>query len=84
MTKAERLMKSGPFSIKLSRERNGKLHEDYTAEFKPDFDNPLHITDKDFDAGDLYNGNGIILSRESAAELAKFLKRLFLDEDAKD
>jgi len=81
MTQAEKLLKLTPLSIKLSSEVNGKLQESYVAEFKPDFINPLQITDKDYDGEDPYTGSAVFLSLESAVELAKFLKRLLLDED---
>ena len=79
MTKAEKLIEAGPLSITLKRD--GSAEDDYIAEFKPDLANPLQITDKDFDGNDPYTGNIIYLSYESAVELAKFLKTLFLEED---
>ena len=81
MTKAEKLMEQNPLEIALSCERDGEYHEEYVAEFKPGYLNPLHIKSKDYNQDEL--GDSIIyLSHESAVELAKFLKDLFLDEIA--
>ena len=84
MTLAEKLNKSGPLSISLNCIRDDIPHDDYVAEIKPDYKNPLHITEKTFDGKDPYTGSAIYLSYESAVELAKFLKRLFLDEDPEE
>ena len=81
MTLAERLMELDPLTIMLSSEGDEKSQDKYVAEFKPGLANPLQIMDKYFDGGDPYTGNAIFLSYESAVELAKFLKHLFLDED---
>jgi hypothetical protein len=81
MTRAKKLLKLGPVSIKLKSEIDGKLKERYIAEFKPDLINPLFIADKDYDGKDPYTGSAIYLSLDSAVELAEFLKRLLLDED---
>jgi len=76
MTKAEKLIELG-LHITLSREEDGKLQEDYVAEFKPGYINPLQIQEK---KGGHYLPV-VSLSLESAVELAEFLKHLFLDED---
>ena len=78
MTKAEKLISS--LRITLSSKKDGKPQEDYVAEFNPNYINPLHIRDINYEDGDPY-GNAIYISLESAVELAKFLKHLFLDED---
>ena len=79
MTEAEKLMKTG-LTICLNTNRHGNCIEDYIAEFKPDDENPLQITNKNFDIDDPMGSDAIFLTYESAVELAKFLKRLFIDE----
>jgi hypothetical protein len=86
MTKAEKLMKEASLHITLHSEKSdshANQEDDYIAEFKPAAPNPLHITDVDYDP-DERPGNAICLSYESAVELAKFLKDLFLDESSEN
>ncbi|MDR0759915.1 MAG: hypothetical protein LBF74_07375 [Treponema sp.] len=83
MTKAEKLMQAGNLSIELNADSSdGPPKKIYVAELKPDYLNPLHI--KDIDYSEESYGNWISISYESAVELAKFLKRFFLDEDPVD
>jgi hypothetical protein len=86
MTKAEKFMQSGKLSIELSVNSSDKSPEiGYIAEFKPDYLNVLHIKDIDHDEhADGYTGNFIAISYESAVDLAKFLKELFLDEEPQE
>jgi hypothetical protein len=79
MTLAERLMEADPLTLSLGTQQN---KDEYIAEFKPGYENPLQIKSKDYDADDpMGSGEAIFLSYESAVELAKFMKRLFIDED---
>jgi hypothetical protein len=79
MTKAEKLIETGPLSIELSADSSdGPSHVNYVAEFKPGYLNPLHIRDIDYSEERM--DNLIAISYESAVELAKFLKEFFLDE----
>jgi len=81
MTLAERLLKSGYLGIPLGSKVNGVHTDDYVAQFRPDDeDNPLRITEKGYAENEPIGRNGVFLSHESAVELAKFLKRIFLDE----
>ena len=88
MTKAEKLMNSNPFEIALTSSALDGKADTYIAEFKPGATNPLHIKDKHYNP--LFQRirrflrspkNEVCISYESAVELAKFLKGLFLDED---
>jgi hypothetical protein len=84
MTKAEKLMQAGNLSIELSVNYSDKPPKiSYVAEIKPDYVNPLHIKDIDYNENDEsgYPGNRITISYESAVELAEFLKEFFLDEE---
>jgi hypothetical protein len=79
MTRAQKLMKENPLSIKLDREKfDGKPMDDYIIEFKPGLSNPLQIVE--MIRNDEPKGNAIYITYDSAVKLAKFLKELFLDE----
>jgi hypothetical protein len=92
MTKADKLIQlvqqvPDGLSIELSaNSSDGPPKVDYVAEFKPDYLNPLHIKDIDYNENDEsgYPGNCIAISYESAVELAKFLKEFFLDEEPQE
>jgi hypothetical protein len=89
MTKAEKLLNSNPLEITLTSNSSSEtddepiLKEKYIAEFKPGFINPLLIKDINSNQNEQILGNEIFISYESAVELAKFLKELFLDEEPK-
>jgi hypothetical protein len=87
MTLADKLIdinkQHDPLQIALSRivetPKGLELRDSYTAWFTPYAINQLHITEHaDYNEN---NGAGIFISHEGAIELAKFLKRVFLDED---
>jgi len=81
MTKAERLKNTFIPNIKLRRGEQDKLIEDYVALFNPAAQNSLIIRDKKYDGNEPVPGSAILLSDESAIELAKFLKELYLDQE---
>jgi hypothetical protein len=79
MTKAEKLMHENPLAIKLYREKfDGEPKGDYIAEFKPGLPNPLQIADIAYTGKP--GGYAVYMTYDSAVDLAKFLKELFLDE----
>jgi hypothetical protein len=86
MTKAEKFIHLAQqipdeLSIELSADSpDGPPEISYVAELKPGDLNPLHIMD--LHHGDpAYDTRSMDISYESAVELSKFLKELFLDED---
>ena len=78
MTEAEKLMKDR-LSITLNSNKDGAFEAKYVAKFNPDEVNPFEIISDDYVIDDPMKGDAIYLSYESAVELAKFLKRLFID-----
>jgi len=81
MTKFERLKETAAPYVNLRRFQKGDLIEDYVAFVNPAMPNSLIIKDKKYNGSEPVQGSAICLSDESAIELAKFLKELYLDQE---
>jgi len=81
MTKAERIQNTPIPNITLRRNDKGDLIDNYVASFIPSLSNSLIIRDINYKGDDPVPGSAIVLSDESAIELAKFLKELYLDQE---
>jgi len=81
MTKAERIRNFSYPVLNLQYINVDRIVDGYVAQVMPGgAQNSLIIKDKNYKETSPVPGSAICLSHESAVELAKFLKALYLDE----